>query len=388
MNDDERLGHRLYRLVEEYAALGPHRSGTAGDARTGDWFAAELERRGGRVERQAFSLDRYEATATVTIDGWEVPSLPLFYEGTGAVASDRPHVAAVATLDGDRASSALEATIAEARAAGAAVAVITCVNPLSELQVPNRAPSKGDGIPVLLVPGAVAAALGAGRVNVDFPGAIIRGTSANVIAKFGQGSEAPIVIATPLSGWFGCAAERGTGIAVAIELASRIAATRPVLVVGSSGHEILPYVGLEAFLLRHETLAASLVAHLGANLALAVRADATGELRLAPGVASSRGLPASYRALKVRMQPDVCERLTPIFAEIDLPPIVHPAKWSGEAQAWARATDASLLSSVGMGPAFHTPADVPADATSAVLLDRVCSAIAAAIEVAVPAPDR
>ena len=73
----------------------------------------------------------------------------------------------------------------------------------------------------------------------------------------------PVVVTTPLSGWFGCAGERGTGIAIALELAKRLASSYPVTVVGATGHE-LEYYGAKRHL---ETMAVqpAAVVHVGRN---------------------------------------------------------------------------------------------------------------------------
>jgi hypothetical protein len=86
-------------------------------------------------------------------------------------------------------------------------------------------------------------------------------------------SEAPVVIITPRSGWWECAAERGGGIACWLEAmrAVRSARTaRTVLFAASSGHE-LGHFGLDAFLDARPALVKTAAAwvHLGANIGAA-----------------------------------------------------------------------------------------------------------------------
>src|SRR5207247_395676 len=51
------LGARLYATVEEYAGVGAHhRTGTAEDARTLDWFEDRLRALGATTERQPWSF--------------------------------------------------------------------------------------------------------------------------------------------------------------------------------------------------------------------------------------------------------------------------------------------------------------------------------------------
>lgn len=372
-------GQELYQIVQAYSALGIHRVGTDVDAKTIDWFSTELERRGGKVTRQPFTFDRYDATSTVTIDGQEIPSMPLYYEGVGTIASDGPFVAAVNVVAGEITSSALSEAIAQARSARATVAVIASVNPLGQLQTPNRAAKIGSGLPVVLVPGSFAEKLKTGKVSVRFTGKIVPGRSENVVAAFGDVSKSPIVISTPLSGWFTCAAERGTGIAIAIRLAQRLAARHSVVVVGSPGHEILPHIGLEAYL-RQTRLDPALVIQLGANVALGTKDPTTGKLHLAPGTNDLAHPPAVFRSALIRMDPATFERLKPALGSADLPAVLNPPELFGEGKQWGDVVKSPLMEFVGLGPQFHTPADVPEAVTSPELLGQVYGGIETAVD--------
>ena len=75
----------LYSIVDEYASLGDHRTGTQVDWDTTEWFCNELERCGARFEISRFEVAIYRADWRVAIDGEDVPSMPLFYEGVGRV---------------------------------------------------------------------------------------------------------------------------------------------------------------------------------------------------------------------------------------------------------------------------------------------------------------
>jgi hypothetical protein len=364
---DAQVGRRLYDLVQAYSALGDHRVGSPVDAATGVWFSDQLRRRGGRVESLPFRFDRYDASSRVTIDGHEVASLALYYEGLGELSDEHPYVAAVAVLDNDRPTPALLDTIAKARAAGARSIVIATLNPLGELQTPNRVPVAGDGPPVILVPGRFADGLRSGKVQLKFSGRIAAGRSANIVAAFGDPSQAPIVINTPLTGWFTCAAERGTGIAIALALAERIAPQHAVLVVGSPGHELLPHLGLSAFL-QQSHVQPALVVHLGANVALG-RQDDAGRWKL-----------IETRAVGARVDPGAFARMQPALESLDLKPYLNPPRWFGEGELWANAVTSPLISVVGIGPQFHSPADTPENTTSPALLSQAFEGIAGAIE--------
>ena len=123
------LAARLYETVRQYAEIGAHhRTGTAEDARTLDWFEDRVRALGATTERQPWSFDRYDAEWRVTVDGAEVEALPLFYEGTGEIDSTAPVVAVVDAVSAG-AFPTWPAIVADARSAGAPVAVVATRSP-------------------------------------------------------------------------------------------------------------------------------------------------------------------------------------------------------------------------------------------------------------------
>jgi hypothetical protein len=360
-------GDALYRLVQAYSAFGDHRTGSAADAQTAAWFAQQLRERGAQVRLEPFDFAAEEAQAAVTIAGQPVQALPLRGHGQGEVDDEHPFIAEVPVLDKDEASKALLDAIAQAHAAGARSVVVATRNPLGELQVPNATDAAGDALPVVLVPGRMADGLRHGPVRLHFSGHDTTGHSGNVIGEFGDVSRRPIVIATPLSCWFACAAERGSGVAVALALAQHLAPRFPVLVVGTTGHELLPRVGLQHYLANHHVEPLLLV-HLGANVALG-EAGADGGVQW-----------AGKRVVGLRMPPPVAQRVLPALAAMQLKPYVNPPHWLGEGAIWAGATDAPMMSFVGAGAQFHTPADTPEKATGPALLEQAADGIAHAVD--------
>jgi hypothetical protein len=264
------------------------------------------------------------------------------------------------------------------------------------LQLPNRPPLAASGPPVVLVPGRYANALSGGRVAVEFDGRIEPGESANVAATFGPPTTRPILLTTPLSGWFTCAAERGTGIAVLFELVSRLAAEHSLLVVGTSAHELFvnrapaPKAGQEfgvrAYLAGLDVEPA-LVVHLGANVALAAREGDTGRLALAPGLKDPDALAPSGRGLFARFDDDSFEQVLAEFAPVDLPAIRNPPQFPGEGELWAAATQAPMISFVGATPFFHTPQDTKENTTNPQALLAVADAITHAVRTFLTATD-
>lgn len=371
-------GERLYKAVCDYSAMGAHRVGTAVDAQTNQWFADQLRAMGGEIEMQPFKFDRFDGATEVTIDGETIPSMPLYYEAVGDATSDAPHTAALKATKGDRASEALKNEIAKAKAAGATVAVIATEGAGGELSTPNCYPKLGSGMPTILVPGRYAEALAQGKVTARYAGRIVPGESNNVVARFGEKTATPLVVATPLSGWFTCAAERGTGIAVALALAEQFGGSHPVMVVGSPGHEILHHIGLEAYL-KANRVAASLIMHLGANVAVGQKDPKTGKVTLAPGVGNPKEIPAVGRAVFVRMDEARFNTVKPELATADLPAVLNPPSWNGEGELWANAASSDLMSFTGIHPLFHTSGDVPENTTSPEALATVYQAVAHAV---------
>lgn len=357
------LATRLYETVRHYAAIGAHhRTGTAEDARTLDWFEGRLRGLGATTERQPWSFDRYDAESRVTLDGQEIAALPLFYEGTGAVESTTPLVAAVDAVPAG-AFSTWPTLLADARAKGAPLAVVATRSPSGNLVAPNRAPTQaGSGLPALLVAGRLAERLQTGSIQARIAARIIEGRTGNVIGRIGTGPDRDrVLLTTPLSGWFRCAGERGTGIAVMLAVAERLAAEGvPLLMNGNSGHELVD-IGAHRFVETKPAVRA--IFHFGASVAAAERAGT--DERLTGGLTVRAWVPGADAAL------------TDVFAPLGKTPVfipdadrARPDSWVGEGRAWCT-LERPLLSMAGGFPLFHSPEDVPELATTPALLERV-----------------
>lgn len=352
------IGDRLYEVVDEYATLGDHRTGSSTDAATRGWFAARLESRRASVDTTSYDFERYDATASVTIDGRDVPSLPVFYSGTGTVGSSTPFVGEV---DVARVlEEPLDECLVAAHAVGAPVAVLATKDPNGRLVARNRSLDRSPGPPAVLVAGRELDALRDGSVRVDVEARIVPGRSETVVARFGSEHGPPLVITTPLTGWFSCAGERGTGIAIAIEIAASLAARVPVLVVGTTGHE-LEHLGARAYL-EQADLAPRAVVHLGASLAAGDRGD-DGVLTLgALRFAFLDGVGPTEAVVRAALAP----------AEVTL--MTGLRQWPGEGEEW-RKLGAPVLSFVGGFDRFHTADDITEAVTEPALLTRVHDAV-------------
>jgi len=151
----------------------------------------------------------------------------------------------------------------------------------------------------------------------------------------------PLVVMTPRSGWWHCAAERGGGLACWLEMIRHLRAQqrrRTVEFVALSGHE-LGYLGIEAFLSARPGLAREAVAwiHFGANVGAAsavnnlLQASDDRIDRLASDSLAESGIPVNRRTARGAVPAGEAE-------------LVH--------QGGGR-----YVSIIGANPFFHNPAD-------------------------------
>ena len=358
-------GERLYALVEAYAELGDHRTGTSVDEATRDWIAREINQRDGVVEQIPYNFEQYVANARVSVEGREIHVTPLFYSGVGEVDSVEPYIA---EIDATVGNSGPDEALGVARAMGFRVAVLATSGITGQLIGINRTPSEPPGPPAVLAPGEEIDALRRGPVHVTIDARVVPGTSATVVGRFAakkrSAGAVPIVIATPLTGWFGCAGERGTGIAVALELVTELVAKRPVVLVATTGHEI-GFIGMHDYL-AHEEIDACAVLHLGASIAATERSGE--ELRF---------------ALVDHIDAELDAPLDRALAPSGFRTVRHVGPWPTEGNGW-RVHGVPVVSYVGFFDRFHTPADVPDAVTSPAFLDTVTDALLDAARLVAP----
>lgn len=265
-------GDALYKTVEQYVALGEHRTATPADEATSDWLAKDLSESGYQVAFTEFPLRQFflkDASVTTLTDSSRFEAFPLWYvsdsvsrtvEGTLIADPARPEEAKgkIVLFDfsfGEQGQSGRKVRdrLIELINAGARGIVGYKDNPAGEI-VAFNAQRKGKAwkAPVVVVSPDAAKTLSAhsGKVvrlsvNGDFEDVIAR----NVYGTKGEGDEY-IVVSTPISGWFRCGGERGPGVAVWLAL-SKWAAQQDLpykfVFTGNSGHE-LGFWGAEEFL--------------------------------------------------------------------------------------------------------------------------------------------
>ena len=352
-------GQALYELVERYWSFGIHRTGTDVDDATSAWVADELAARGILVEPEVVPFDRWDAAGTLTCDGEPVEHLAVPYEWTGSLdttslavlESDDPH-------HGGR-PEALAEPIAGARASGADALIVPTVHPEGSLRAVNRNPEAGvSGFPVVLVAGRDADRLRDGSLRLVLDAATRPATTTNVIGR-NQVAGRPLILTTPLTGWFGCAGERGTGVAVFLHLVDALA-DLPLLVNATGGHE-LTWFGARRWVEANTGIDAAAVVHVGASVAV-----------VEPGTGPDRPL-ISTRTARTSLPSPRAATMSEVLASVGLDLRPDSESWLGEAQSFCH-LGIPLLSFTGAGRDFHCPEDTPARATTPRAMARVATA--------------
>jgi len=346
----------LYAIVETYAGFGDHRTASPVDRVTTDWFADHLAQVGGTVEKQPFSFDGFEYDMALTVDRASIDALPLFYRYTGICDTKRVSIARLVLDHEDGAPDPIPGLCRQAVADGRDALVLATGGDTDGLVAINRAPEVVGDIPVILVAGRDFERLQRGTPHLTYSARLSRKTAHNVIARLGDPDTANrIVLTTPLSGWFGCAGERGTGIAVLLGLVETLRKTHAFTVIGASGHELM-YLGGEHAAAAHP-MRPDLVLHLGSCI----------------GTADGH-LDAVLHAPADPLD-DVRAALAPLTVRLTVPDNPkNPQSWIGESRCWAGKT-VHMLSIAGASRDFHTPEDTPERATSPDQLARALTCI-------------
>ena len=284
----------LQAVLERFAGFGVKASGGAGDNACGDWLEGLLSAQGYACERQTFDVPFAEVrTATLTTGGVQAQVLPqgvVVPTGPGGLSGPLRLASSEAGLDGaiavvvlpfrrwvSLADPTASKPVADALARGAAAAVLVTTGPTGEAIALNVSATKpGFQKPVAVLapkdaePFLEAARAGQGAtLTVD--ATVGRRPAYNLICRMDRGAAKTLIGTTPRSGWFDCVAERGSGLAVWLTLAQRLAAAKPKVnleFVVTSGHEYI-YLGGEEYLAHKAPKPADTHAwvHIGASAA-------------------------------------------------------------------------------------------------------------------------
>ena len=280
MNDAERR-------IRAYEQMGDHRTGREADDAATQWMIEELYKVGVEAQPQTWRFPRVEIhDASIRFGGWDIPAVPIFdgaftdHHGlSGVLRRDNGPGIVVWEFGPDqqeRMAAGIYTSFELARSDGANGIILimgdpdgypvvrNAEQPLDPIELPVLQVAPIDAAPLLDAIGSEATMIVDGG-RVDAP-------ADNVIATIPgkDPNAAPVVLMTPKSGWYTCAAERGGGIAVWLEVAARIAANpgqRTLNLVASSGHE-LHHLGLDHYIRELGEDAANVHAwmHLGASI--------------------------------------------------------------------------------------------------------------------------
>ena len=255
------------RRIRAYEEMGDHRTGREADDLTTLWMMEELRQVGVDADWQTWRFPRVEIhDASVRFGGWDIPAVPIFdgaftdHNGlTGVLRRDNGPGIVVWEFgpdDQERMAPGIYSSFELARQDGAngiilvmgdpdgEIVLRNAERPLDPIELPVLQVSPNNAEPILDAIGSEATVIVDGG-RVDAPAHNVIGTIPGT-----DPAAAPIVLMTPKSGWFTCAAERGGGIAVWMEVAGRIAANpgrRSLNLVASSGHE-LHHLGLDHYI--------------------------------------------------------------------------------------------------------------------------------------------
>ncbi|MEM7427347.1 MAG: hypothetical protein AAF441_14730 [Pseudomonadota bacterium] len=359
----------LFEIVRHYSDLGDHRTASAADEETNAWLEDLLRQFGADVTRHRYDFERFLYDVSGTGAAADQHLDALYYCATGAHEVDNPLVTQLSFdewhSDGHF-QSALEEAASEAHRQGRNGVILATGSSASGLSQINRAPQPPGSLPICLAPGHALEEIRSGPAGFGFEARIETGTSDNLIARLGDvSSTAPsLVVTTPLSGWFACAGERGTGIAIALAVAIELSEQVPILLVMPTGHE-LGYLGAARFLETFDEPVRG-VLHLGSCIADTGARGPQGHMWSVTNLkdqafqGASAALAAEGISLTQAREP------------------ADPRCWLGESELWAPRL-LPMLSIAGSSPHFHTREDICSNATTPEILARMKTCVLAAV---------
>ena len=229
MNDAERR-------IRAYEEMGDHRTGREADNRTSWWMIEELRKVGVEAHPQTWRFPRVEIHgASIRFGPWDIPAVPTFdsaftdHHGlTGTLRTDNGTGIVLWQFspdDQERMATGVYTSFELARQDGADGIIMVMGDPEGHPVVRNaERPLDPIEVPVLQVApmdaGPLLDAVGS-EITMISDGGRVDAPADNVIGTIpGADPDAePVVLMTPKSGWYTCAAERGGGIAIWIEVA-------------------------------------------------------------------------------------------------------------------------------------------------------------------------
>lgn len=392
-------------VLERFHSFGVKASGGPGDEACGAWLEGELTRLGYGSRRQRFDAPFFDvaratlASGPTTLD--VIPQALVVATGAAGVTArlrraepgvDLSGAIALVVLPFKRWVTLLDPAagrpIADAFARGARAVALVTTGPTGEAIALNVSPHRAgfDRPVVLLAPKAsapmVAAAAASREATLVVDGRGGQRSAWNLIARLDRGAAQTVVVSTPRSGWFGCTAERGSGVAVWLSVAHALAASRRrvnIELLCTSGHEY-EYLGGEHYLekIAPAPMKTKLWLHIGASAAARDWHELGGGLRPLPSPETQRVLTATANIL---------HSVRGGFAGIsglEATYLADKASAGGELTNVLAAGYPSLIGLYGGHRYFHTPAD-DLRCTSGDLVKPVADAFRRTLEVCLAA---
>lgn len=310
--------------LKRYVGFGNKRAGGSGDTACGQWLAGELEKVGYKVERQSFSVPFFEetraeltcegATASVYPQPIVIPTGPdgvsgplVRVDAAGRFTGSMQGAIALVDLPFARWSSMLTPAArrpTEAAFAAGAKAVVAITNgptrKVTALNADGRKPMFAGPVALLAPENAdkfLAAAMQGRSAKLVLDGQGGQRPAFNFVGRIDRGKGRWVAVSTPRSGWFGCAAERGPGVAAWLDLARWARTALPdydLAFICNTGHEYEYLGAAEAMKQIAPPIASTKFwLHLGANVAARDWRELPGGAMPLPNVDSQRVLSIS-----------------------------------------------------------------------------------------------
>ena len=368
----------LQGVLERFAGFGVKASGGVGDTASGAWLEGDLTKLGYNCERQAFDVPFAEVRAATLAVGEHrtqvFPQAIVAATGPDGLSAPLKLASSEGGLEGaialivlpfrrwvSLAEPAASRALAGAFDRGAVAAVLVTTGPTGEAVALNVSATK-PGFPkpvAILAPKDaepfVAAAREGRTATLVVDAMSGRRPAFNLIARLDRGAPKTLIVSTPRSGWFACAAERGSGLAVWLSLAHWLAAAKPGVnleFVATSGHEYI-YLGGEQYLEHRapKPSATRMWVHIGASAAARDWHELGGGLRPLPSTDAQRVLTAT---------PQVIDRVRTAFKGLNGLEAVYPADKANAGGELVNVIEAGYAPAIGLYGGhryFHTAGD-------------------------------
>ncbi len=252
-------GNQLFSTVEKYVSLGEHRTGTPADLATSAWLSKELTSYGYDVKYLEFPIRQFFPENVFLSSGKDtVKAFPLWWvneqinrtvtgtlvDANNTKAFNKSNIALIhLPLKQQRANPKNYIDSLINLGINGVVAITN--NQSGEIEAYNTGKDqKPWKVPIILIAPkdsskALAFVKSGKQVTLAINGTFKDVNGRNVYGTIGNGDQY-IVISTPISGWFTCGGERGSGIAIWLSLAKWAASGKSkytFVFTGNSGHE-------------------------------------------------------------------------------------------------------------------------------------------------------